>query len=153
MKLSLMGIGLTAALAMFGPPAAIAAGPDVVIGDIDDLSGVFSDNLGMGGAEAIKMAIAASKAREWADQNGLNMLVGGTNTGAGIAMAKVIAAKKVPYFNTGAAGASLTNEDCTAYTVHYVYDTTSLANGTAATVVKSGGKTWFYLSADYAFGA
>jgi branched-chain amino acid transport system substrate-binding protein len=153
MKLSLMGIGLTAALAMFGPPAAIAAGPDVVIGDIDDLSGVFSDNLGMGGAEAIKMAIAASKAREWADQNGLNMLVGGTNTGAGIAMAKVIAAKKVPYFNTGAAGASLTNEDCTAYTVHYVYDTTSLANGTAATVVKGGGKTWFYLSADYAFGA
>jgi branched-chain amino acid transport system substrate-binding protein len=178
MKLALMGIGLTAALAMFGPPAAIAASPDVVIGDIDDLSGVFSDNLGMGGAEAIKMAIAdfggtvlgrkivllvsdhqnkadiaASKAREWSDQNGLNMLIGGTNTGAGIAMAKVIAAKKVPYFNTGAAGASLTNEDCTAYTVHYVYNTTSLANGTAATVVKGGGKTWFYLSADYAFGA
>jgi branched-chain amino acid transport system substrate-binding protein len=173
-----MGIGLTAALAMVGPRAAIAAGPDVVIGDIDDLSGVFSDNLGMGGAEAIKMAIAdfgstvlgrkivllvsdhqnkadiaASKAREWADQNGLNMLIGGTNTGAGIAMAKVIAAKKVPYFNTGAAGASLTNEDCTAYTVHYVYNTTSLANGTAATIVKGGGKTWFYLSADYAFGA
>jgi branched-chain amino acid transport system substrate-binding protein len=178
MKLVLMGIGLTTALAMVGPRAAIAASRDVVIGDIDDLSGVFSDNLGMGGAEAIKMAIAdfggtvlgrkivllvsdhqnkadiaASKAREWADQNGLNMLIGGTNTGAGIAMAKVIAAKKVPYFNTGAAGASLTNEDCTAYTVHYVYNTTSLANGTAATIVKGGGKTWFYLSADYAFGA
>jgi branched-chain amino acid transport system substrate-binding protein len=178
MKLVLMGIGLTAALAMVGPRAAIAASRDVVIGDIDDLSGVFSDNLGMGGSEAIKMAIAdfggtvlgrkivllvsdhqnkadiaASKAREWADQNGLNMLIGGTNTGAGIAMAKVIAAKKVPYFNTGAAGASLTNEDCTAYTVHYVYNTTSLANGTAATIVKGGGKTWFYLSADYAFGA
>jgi branched-chain amino acid transport system substrate-binding protein len=178
MKLALMWIGLTAALAMVGPRASIAAVPDVLIGDIDDLSGVFSDNLGMGGAEAIKMAIAdfggtvlgrkivllvsdhqnkadiaASKAREWADQNGLNMLIGGTNTGAGIAIAKVIAAKKVPYFNTGAGGASLTNEDCTAYTVHYVYNTTSLANGTAATIVKGGGKTWFYLSADYAFGA
>jgi branched-chain amino acid transport system substrate-binding protein len=177
MKLALIGIGLTAALAMVGPRAAIAAGPDVVIGDIDDLSGVFSDNLGMGGAEAIKMAIAdfggtvlsrkivllvsdhqnkadiaASKAREWADQNGLNMLIGGTNTAAGIAIAKVIAAKKVPYFNTGAGGASLTNEDCTAYTVHYVYNTTSLANGTAATIVKSGGKTWFFITADYAFG-
>jgi branched-chain amino acid transport system substrate-binding protein len=178
MKLAPMWIGVTAALAMVGPRAAIAAGPDVVIGDIDDLSGVFSDNLGMGGAEAIKMAIAdfggsvlgrkivllvsdhqnkadiaASKVREWADQNGLNMLIGGTNTGAGIAMAKVIATKKVPYFNTGAGGASLTNEDCTAYTVHYVYNTTSLANGTATTIVKGGGKTWFDLSADYAFGA
>src|ERR1700688_4799151 len=98
MKLAILGIGLTATMAMAGAGAAIAAGNDVVIGDIDDLSGVFSDNLGMGGAEAIKMAIAdfggtvlgrkivllvsdhqnkadiaASKAREWADQNGLNM--------------------------------------------------------------------------------
>jgi branched-chain amino acid transport system substrate-binding protein len=149
----------------------------VVIGDVDDMSGVVSDNLGMGGVEAINMAIAdfggtvlgrkvvllyadhlnkpdiaVSKAREWADQNGLNMLFGGTNTGAAIAIAKVISPKKVPIFITGAAGASLTNEDCTAYTVHYVYNTTALANGTAATVVKNGGKSWFYLTADYAFG-
>jgi branched-chain amino acid transport system substrate-binding protein len=177
MKLALMGIGLTAALAMVGPRAAIAAGPDVVIGDVDDMSGALSDNLGMGGVEAIKMAIAdfggtvlgrrivvvyadhqnkpdiaVSKAREWADQNGLNMLFGGTNTGAAIAISKVMPAKKVPLFITGASGASLTNEDCTAYTVHYVYNTTALANGTAATVVKSGGNSWFYLTADYAFG-
>ena len=177
MKLVLMGIGLTAALAMVGPRAAIAAGPDVVIGDVDDMSGALSDNLGMGGVEAIKMAvadfggtvlgrrivvvyadhqnkpdIAVSKAREWADQNGLNMLFGGTNTGAAIAISKVMPAKKVPLFITGASGASLTNEDCTAYTVHYVYNTTALANGTAATVVKNGGNSWFYLTADYAFG-
>ena len=177
MKLALMGIGLTAALAMVGPRAAIAAGPDVVIGDVDDMSGALSDNLGMGGVEAIKMAIAdfggtvlgrrivvvyadhqnkpdiaVSKAREWADQNGLNMLFGGTNTGAAIAISKVMPAKKVPLFITGASGASLTNEDCTAYTVHYVYNTTALANGTAATVVKNGGNSWFYLTADYAFG-
>jgi branched-chain amino acid transport system substrate-binding protein len=179
MKLKVLALGLTVALAAtIGPRAAQATGNDVVIGDIDDLSGVVSDNLGMGGVEAIKMAIAdfggtvlgrnivllfsdhqnkadigASKAREWADQNGLNMLFGGTNTGASIAMAKVVAAKKVPYFITGAAGASLTNEDCTAYTVHYVYDTTALANGTAATIVRNGGKTWFYLAVDYAFGS
>ena len=177
MKLVLMGIGLTAALAMVGPRAAIAAGPDVVIGDVDDMSGALSDNLGMGGVEAIKMAIAdfggtvlgrrivvvyadhqnkpdiaVSKARGWADQNGLNMLFGGTNTGAAIAISKVMPAKKVPLFITGASGASLTNEDCTAYTVHYVYNTTALANGTAATVVKNGGNSWFYLTADYAFG-
>ncbi len=67
-------------------------------------------------------------------------------------MAKVAAAKKVPFFAIGAGGASLTNEDCTAYTVHYVYDTTALANGTATAIVNAGGKTWFYLTADYAFG-
>jgi branched-chain amino acid transport system substrate-binding protein len=175
MKLALMGIGPTITLACQG--VALAAGPDVVIGDIEDLSGVYSDN-GTGAVEATKMAIAdsggtvlgrnivylyadhqnkadvaASKAREWADQRGLNMLLGGANTAAAIAMAKIIAAKQVPYFVVGSGGASLTNEDCTAYTVHYVYNTTALANGTAATIVRNGGKSWFYLTADYAFGA
>jgi branched-chain amino acid transport system substrate-binding protein len=100
-----------------------------------------------------KPDIGASKLRAWADQNGLNMLLGGSNTGVSIAMAKVAAAKKIPFFAIGAGGSSLTNEDCTAYTIHYVYDTTSLANGTATTIVKNGGKSWFYLTADYAFGA
>jgi branched-chain amino acid transport system substrate-binding protein len=67
-------------------------------------------------------------------------------------MAKVAAAKKVPYFAIGPGGSSLTNEDCTAYSVHYVYDTTALANGTATAIVNAGGKSWFYLTADYAFG-
>jgi branched-chain amino acid transport system substrate-binding protein len=67
-------------------------------------------------------------------------------------MAKIAAAKKVPYFVVGAVGASLTNEDCAAYSVHYMSDTTALANGTATVIVKTGGKTWFYLTADYAFG-
>jgi branched-chain amino acid transport system substrate-binding protein len=162
---------------MAGPQAVLAADSDVVIGDIDDLSGTYADVMGAGGQESIKMAIAdfggtvlgrkisllvtdhqnkpdigASKFREWADQNGLDMLIGGSNSGVNIAMAKVAAAKKIPLIVIGAAGSSLTNEDCTAYTVHYVYDTTSLANGTAATMVKNGGKTWFYLTADYAFG-
>jgi branched-chain amino acid transport system substrate-binding protein len=170
---------LAAALAaLAGGTAAVAAGSDIVIGDIDDLSGTYADAQGVGGIDAIKMAIAdfggtvlgkkivlltadhqnkpdvgASKFREWSDQSGLNMLIGGSNTGVNIAMAKVAAAKKVPLFVIGAGGASLTNEDCTAYTVHYVYDTTALANGTASTIVKSGGKTWFYLTADYAFGS
>jgi branched-chain amino acid transport system substrate-binding protein len=169
---------LAAALATLAAScAAAAAGDEIVIGDLDDLSGTYADVQGAGGVEAIKMAIAdfggtvlgkkisvlvadhqnkpdvgASKFREWSDQSGLNMLIGGSNTGVSIAMAKVAAAKKVPFFAIGAGGASLTNEDCTAYTVHYVYDTTALANGTASTIVKSGGKNWFYLTADYAFG-
>ena len=178
MKLKTLAIGLAAVLTtVLGTGAALAAAGDVVIGDIDDLSGTYADVAGTGAVEAEKMAIAdfggtvlgrkivtlvadhqnkpdigASKFREWADQNGLNVVLGGSNTGVSIAMAKVAAAKKIPFFALGAGGASLTNEDCTAYTVHYVYDTTALANGTATTIVKSGGKSWFYLTADYAFG-
>jgi branched-chain amino acid transport system substrate-binding protein len=156
---------------------ASAAGDQIVIGDIDDLSAVYADVIGQGGIEAVNMAIAdsggsvlgkkvvflsadhqnkpdvgASKFREWADQNGLNMLLGGSNTGVSIAMAKVAAAKKVPFIAIGAAGASLTGADCTPYTVHYSYDTTALGNGTASVIVKEGGKSWFFLTADYAFG-
>ncbi len=178
MNIRTWATGLLAALAMLGlSRAASAAGDEIVIGDIDDLSGNYADVMGAGGIEAIKMAVAdfggtvlgkkivvldadhqnkpdlgASKFREWADQNGLSVLLGGSNTGVNIAMAKVAAAKKIPFFVIGAGGASLTNEDCTAYTVHYVYDTTALANGTATAIVQGGGKTWFYLTADYAFG-
>jgi branched-chain amino acid transport system substrate-binding protein len=173
------GIVLTGALlATIGQPPAVAAMNDVVIGDIDDLSGVYSDDGGPGGIEAMKMAIAdfggsvlgrkivllsadhqnkadiaASKAREWTDQHGLSMLMAGANTAASIAMAKIVSAKKVPFFVVGSAGASLVNEECTAYTVQYVFNTTAMANGTASTIVKNGGKTWFYLTADYSFGS
>jgi branched-chain amino acid transport system substrate-binding protein len=178
MRLKALAIGLAAALtSLAGSSVARATGNDVVIGDIDDLSGLYADIVGPAAVEAVKMAIAdfggtvldrkivtlvadhqnkpdigATKFREWVDQNGLNMLLGGSNTGVAIAMAKVAAAKKVPFFVIGAVGASLTNEDCTAYSVHYMSDTTALANGTATAMVKNGGKTWFYLTADYAFG-
>ena len=178
MKFSVLALGLIAALAsVAGASSVRAAGNQVVIGDIDDLSGVFADGSGQGGAEAIKMAVVdfggtvlgrkivtlvadhqnkpdvgATKFREWADQSGLSMLLGGANTGVDIAMAKVAAVKKLPMFVIGAGGASLTNEDCTAYSVQYVYNTTALANGTATAILAAGGKTWFYLTADYAFG-
>jgi len=177
-KRRMLAIGMTAALATVAAArTALAAGEEIVIGDIDDFSGVYADALGAGGVEAIRMAVAdfggtvlgrrivvlsadhqnkpdigASKFREWADQNGLNVLMGGSNTGVNIAMTNVAAVKKVPFFSIGAAGASLTNEDCTPYTVHYVYDTTSLANGTATAILNAGGRSWFYLTADYAFG-
>ena len=160
-----------------GLPQALAAAGDIVLGDIDDLSGLYADIQGTGGVEAMKMAIAdsggtvlgrnvriltadhqnkpdigASKFREWADQKGLNFLIAGANSSVAIAMAKVAATKKVVYIVTGAVGASLSNEDCTPYSVHYVIDTMALANGTASAVIEKGGKTWFYLAADYAFG-
>jgi branched-chain amino acid transport system substrate-binding protein len=159
-------------------PAAQAAGNKVVIGDIDDMSGLYADVIGPGGVEAAKMAIedfggsvlgnkiefmvsdhqnkpdvGAQKLREWADRDGVTMILGGSNTGVSLAMSNAAKEKKIPFIAIGAAGASLTGKDCTPYTVHYVYDTTSLANGTAKTMVKQGGKTWFFLTADYAFGA
>src|ERR1700678_1909089 len=177
MMLKSLAAAFCTLLCLCAPALAGASGDQVVIGDIDDLSAVYADVIGQGGIEAVNMAIAdfggtvlgkkivllsadhqnkpdigASKFREWADQNGLNMLLGGSNTGVSIAMAKVAAAKKVPFFAIGAAGASLTGADCTAYTVHYAYDTTALGNGTANAIVKQGGKSWFFITADYAFG-
>jgi branched-chain amino acid transport system substrate-binding protein len=153
------------------------AADKAVIGDIDDMSGLYADINGPKAAEAIRMAIAdfggsalgqpiefltadhqnkpdigASKFREWADTKGLTMLLGGANTGVSLALASVAKERKIPLFAVGGAGASLSGKDCNAYMIHYGYDTTSLANGTAKTIVDQGGKTWFFITADYAFG-
>ena len=159
-------------------PAAAQLSDDVVkIGFITDISGPYSDIDGSAGVEAVKMAIAdfggtvngkkiefvyadhqnkpdvaASKAREWFDTEKVDMLLGGSNSGAGLAMARVAADKKKVYINIGAATARLTNEECTPYTVHYSYDTVALAKGTGGAVLRQGGKSWFFITADYAFG-
>ena len=163
--------------ALLAAGAAQAASDKVVIGDIDDMSGPYADILGAGGIEAIKMAIAdfggtvlgkpidiltadhqnkpdigQQKFREWADTDGLTMQLGGSNTGVSLAIASADKEKHIPFFAIGAAGASLTGKDCNAYTIHYGYDTTALANGTAKTILSQGGKSWFFLTADYAFG-
>ena len=169
----------TALLGLIAAGAAQAASdPDVVrIGFITDMSGPYADTDGPGGLEAIRMAvqdaggtvlgkkieilsadhqnkpeIASARAREWIDQQGLSMLIGGVNSAAGLAMNGIINEKHVPYINIGAATARLTNEDCTPYTVHYEYDTVALAKGTGSAVIKQGGKSWYFLVADYAFG-
>ena len=167
----------SAALLISLSPLAARAADKVVIGDIDDMSGLYADINGPKAAEAIRMAIAdfggsalgqpiefltadhqnkpdigASKFREWADTKGLTMLLGGANTGVSLALASVAKERKITFFAIGAAGASLSGKDCNAYMIHYGYDTTSLANGTAKTIVDQGGKTWFFITADYAFG-
>jgi len=169
---------LFASLALLmAPTMANAASNKVVIGDIDDMSGIYADVIGPGGVVAAQMAIedfggsvlgnkiellvsdhqnkpdlGAQKFREFVDRDKVTMVLGGSNTGVNLAMATIAREKKTPLFAIGAAGASLTGKDCTPYTVHYAYDTTALGNGTAKTIVKQGGKTWFFLTADYAFG-
>ena len=80
------------------------------------------------------------------------MLFGGTQSGTALASAKIAAEKKRVYVNSGAGSSALTNDQCTPYTVHYAYDTVALARGTGSAIVDAGGKSWFFLTADYAFG-
>ncbi|KQW90007.1 ABC transporter permease [Massilia sp. Root418] len=179
MKLKTIATATAAACALglaCGAQAQVS-GDTIKIGFITDMSGLYSDIDGLGGAEAIKMAIAdagvviagkkvefisadhqnkadiaASKAREWFDQQGVDLLIGGTNSGANLAMAKVAGEKKKIFVSIGAGSARLTNEECTPYTVHYAYDTVALARGTGGAIAKQGGKNWYFMTADYAFG-
>ncbi len=178
LKSIVLAVSAACACGFSASAAAQYSGDVVKIGFITDISGLYSDIDGQGGVEAIKMAvadfggtvngkkievissdhqnkadIAASKAREWFDRDGVDMLIGGTNSGTGLAMSKVALEKKKPFIAIGAGTARLTNEECTPYTIHYAYDTVALAKGTGAAVVKQGGKSWFFLTADYAFGA
>jgi branched-chain amino acid transport system substrate-binding protein len=166
-----IGFGATA----FAQPA--NTGP-VRIGFITDMSGLYADIDGPAGGEMVKWAVqdfggkvlnrpvevltadhqnkadvAGSKAREWMDKENLAMLVGGTSSGTALAMAGVAKEKKRPFMVIGAGSARLTNEDCSPYTVHYAYDTVALAKVAGSALVKSGAKNWYFLTADYAFGA
>jgi branched-chain amino acid transport system substrate-binding protein len=80
------------------------------------------------------------------------MILGGANSGAALATAKVAVDKKKTYINVGAGTARLTNEECNPYTIHYSYDTVALAKGTGGAVSRQGGKSWYFITADYAFG-
>ena len=164
------------ALGFVAAASAQNTGP-IKIGMITDMSSLYADIDGPAGAEMVKWAVqdfggkvlgrpvevltadhqnkadvASSKAREWADKDGLAMLIGGTSSGTAIAMSKVMAEKKRPFIAIGAGSARLTNEDCTPYTVHYAYDTVALAKVAGSALVKAGNKSWFFLTADYAFG-
>jgi branched-chain amino acid transport system substrate-binding protein len=164
------GIALTAS-------SARAADDAVKIGFITDMSGLYADIDGQGGLEAIRMAvadfggkvngkpiqilyadhqnkadIAASRAREWFDREGVEAVIGGTNSATALSTNQVAGEKHKVYINIGAGADTLTNEQCTPYTVHYAYDTTAQAKGTGSAITKQGGKTWYFLTADYAFG-
>ena len=160
-----------------GAAQAQYSGNVVKVGVLTDMSGVYSDVGGQGSIEAAKMAIAdfggkvngipvevvsadhqnkadvaSSKSREWVDQQGVDMITDILNSAAGIAVAKLTKEKPFISMNVGAATVALTNAECTPYSIHWAYDTYALANGTAAAIVKQGGKSWFMLTADYAFG-
>jgi branched-chain amino acid transport system substrate-binding protein len=152
------------------------SGGVVKIGVLDDMSGLYSDIGGQGDVVAAQMAVdemggkvlgapiqvvsadhqnkpdvGASKAREWYD-SGVNVIVGMVNSGVTLAVSKVANEKHRLVIDSGAGSTRLTNEDCNPYTVHYEYDTYATGTTTARPIVAQGGKTWFFLTADYAFG-
>jgi len=157
-----------------GPPIS----KDVVrIGVLTDMSGPFSDIAGKGSVAAAQLAIddfggkvqgrrielvsadhgnkvdvAASKAREWIDRDGIDMITDLLPSSVAIAVAKIASEKKTPALIVSGGSTRLTNEDCTPYTVHWMYDTYSQAVGTAETLVRRGGDTWFFVTVDYALG-
>ncbi|MBP6020296.1 MAG: ABC transporter substrate-binding protein [Burkholderiaceae bacterium] len=171
--------GIALALGSIGLSAqATSISDDVIrVGFITDMSGVYADYDGPAGAEAIRLAIedaggnikgkkielltadhqnkadiASARAREWFDQNGVDVLIGGTNSAANLAMSAVAAEKQKLFITTGAGASGLTNDQCNPYTIQYTYSTSALANGTGTAVVKNGGTSWFFITTDYTFG-
>jgi branched-chain amino acid transport system substrate-binding protein len=149
----------------------------VKIGLLNDMSGVYADIVGPGAVIAAKMAIAdfggkvlgkpielvvadtqnkaditAAKAREWFDTQKVDMLGDVAATAPALAALQVAKQKNKIALFPSAASSRLSNEDCSAVSVHWTYDTYALAAGTGRGVVKSGGDSWFFLTADYAFG-
>ena len=149
----------------------------VKIGFATDMSGLYSDLDGAGGVEAVRMAIAdfggqvagkkiellyfdhqnkadiaSTKSREYVDVQKVDLLLGGVNSGVGLAMSKIASEKKTVYISVGAGTARLTNEECTPYTINYALDTIAQARVAGKAVTAAGGKSWYFLVADYAFG-
>lgn len=170
---------MAAAAAVSLPMAASAELSDGVlkIGVLSDMSGVYKTLEGPGAVVAAEMAvedfggsmmgtpieivsadhqnkadIAASTAREWIDDDEVDMLTALDNSSVALAVQGLASERKVITMNTGAGTTALTEEQCTPYGIHYVYDTHALPVGTATAMVKNGGEKWFFLTADYAFG-
>jgi branched-chain amino acid transport system substrate-binding protein len=99
-----------------------------------------------------KPDVASTLAREWIDSQGVDALADGAGSSAGLAIQQVAKEKKRPYFAAGPATSDLTGAQCSPFGIHFVYDTYALSHGTGGALTKAGGDTWFFITADYAFG-
>jgi branched-chain amino acid transport system substrate-binding protein len=178
MKRSIASPLLGTALALVVVAAAFADDKVVKIGALSDQSGLYADLGGPGSTLAAQMAIedsgltgkgwkidlisgdhqnkpdiGTSIARQWADVDKVDVIVDVPNSGVALAVNNIIKEKNLVYINSGAATSDLTNAQCTPNTVHWTYDTYMLAHTTGQALVKAGGDTWFFITADYAFGA
>ncbi len=169
---------LSAALAMAQLSPAAAQEKTVKIGVLTDLSSLYSDITGQGSMLAAQMAVEKSGllakgwkievvsgdhqnkadigsgiARQWYDRDGVDVIVDVPNSAVALAVSGLTREKNKVFLNSSAATSDLTNAQCSPNTVHWTFDTYMLAHGTGTGVVKNGGDSWFFLAADYAFGA
>jgi branched-chain amino acid transport system substrate-binding protein len=172
----LMGAAL-GALLWSGAAQAQISDNKVKIGVLTDLSGTYSDLAGQGSIEAAKLAIedfggkvagvpieivsadhqnkgdiASAIARKWYESDGVDAIFDLVTSATGLAVREVSKEKGKIDVNSGAGSTALTNDKCSATGFHWAYDTYALANGTGNAVVKQGGDTWYFLTADYTFG-
>ncbi|HEY4041254.1 MAG TPA: ABC transporter substrate-binding protein [Rhodopila sp.] len=149
----------------------------VKIGLLSDMGGPYRDVGGPGNKVATELAIAdfggsvlgrpievmqaddqdkpdvsTSLAREWIDAAGVDVLADGAASSSGLAVQQVCREKKKIYLITGPATSDMTGKQCSPYGIHFSYDTYALAHGTGTALTRSGGETWFFITADYAFG-
>jgi branched-chain amino acid transport system substrate-binding protein len=166
-----------AILALAVPASAEISGDVVKIGVLNDMSSLYADLSGAGSAEAARMAIAdfggtvngkkielisadhqnkpdvgAAIANQWFDNDGVDAIVDVPTSSVALAVQQITRNKGKVFLISGAASSDLTGKACSPTSVHWTYDTVALANGTGTAVVKAGGDTWFFLTADYAFG-
>ena len=166
-----------ALLVLTAPAWAQMSGDAVKIGVLNDMSGLYADISGPGSVEAARMAIAdfggsvngkkielvsadhqnkpdvgSAIANQWFDNDGVDAIVDVPTSSVALAVQEVARSKSKVFLISGAAASDLTGKACSATSVHWTYDTVALANGTGSAVVKAGGDTWFFITADYAFG-
>ncbi len=175
-KHSLLGLGIAAMLAASAAQAQISDNV-VKIGVLSDMSSLYTDLAGAGSVVAARMAVedsgiekrgykveivaadhqnkpdvGSAVARQWYDVDKVDVIVDTPNSGVALAVNQITKDKGKAFLVSGAASSDLTGKACTPNTIHWTYDTWMLANGTGGAIVKTGGDTWFFLTADYAFG-
>ncbi|TDR89577.1 ABC transporter substrate-binding protein [Enterovirga rhinocerotis] len=140
---------------MSGPYSSLA-GPGVVIGTrmaIEEFGGkVLGRPIEVLSADSgLKADISVSRAREWYDQHAVQMIIEASDSASAVALQKLGESKKrISFLHSGTT--ALTNADCSPYGIHYAFDTYSMAGGAARAAVKAGGKSWYFVTADYVFG-
>src|SRR6516225_3397394 len=172
---TLFCFGVAAAVATSA--SAEISGDVVKLGVLNDMSSLYADLSGAGSVEAARMAIAdfggsvngkkielisadhqnkpdvgSAIATQWFDNDGVDAIVDVPTSSVALAVQEVVRNKNKVFLISGAAASDLTGKACSPTSVHWTYDTVALANGTGGAVVKAGGDTWFFITADYAFG-
>jgi len=177
-KPTAMKAALTAAAMLFAGAASAQYSDGVIkIGVMNDMSGLYADIAGPGSVWAARKAVedfgAAAKGmkveilsadhqnkpdigsnivRQWIDVDKVDAIADVPTSSVGLAVNQIVREKNRVHLNSGSATSDLTNKACSPNTVHWAYDTFMLSNGTGKALVKTGGDTWFFLTADYAFG-